>query len=116
MKSFLQGKEASGVGIEPYYYCVRDVFLSKAGREAEDSVAESLATIYTAELVEEVLSDLKDRTGILRNFQVPDCFHCSDCPLRPECSYSAIIHLEQKVQEAQTQSPTGQSDLGSVFR
>lgn len=116
MKVFLQEKEFYGTPLEPYYYCVRDMFCAMSVNKSDDEIVNSLAVIYSEELVREVLSDMEDRTGVLKNFPLPTCFHCSDCPIRQMCSYPDVIRLEQKIQQAQAENVISQDRLREVFR
>lgn len=116
MGEFLREKESAGIHLEAYYYCIRDMFCAKSVGKNEEEIVRSLAVIYSEELVREVLSDMKDRLGVLTNFSFPTCFYCKKCPSwNKGCSYFTIIRLEQKIQKAQTENVIKQSRLNNVF-
>jgi len=115
MDMFLKERECAGNTLEAYYYCVRDMFYAKTFCVADEEIIDSLATIYSGELVREVLSDMAERDGILKNFPLPMCFCCGECPVKDNCSYSTVICIEQKIQQKQKENSISQSLLGELF-
>ena len=115
MDMFLKERECAGNTLEAYYYCVRDMFYAKTFCVADEEIIDSLATIYSGDLVREVLSDMAERDGILKNFPLPMCFCCGECPVKDNCSYSTVICIEQKIQQKQKENSISQSLLGELF-
>lgn len=112
---FLNEKENEGIRQIPYYYCVRDMFNAKSICDDSESIVTMLSTIYTTELVKEVVADMADRINVLKNFPLPICFHCEECRVKKSCSYSTIVDVERKIQKRQTQNVINQESLKQIF-
>ena len=115
MSKFLDEKTKSGAMQDVYYYCVRDVFYANCICKDKDEIVKMLSTLYTNQLVDEVLSDMADRDNILKNFPLPVCFHCDKCKIKKDCYYSVILELEQKLQTAYNKQIINQNNLKSLF-
>lgn len=101
MDAFLQEKESAGNTLEAYYYCVRDMFYAKTFCKEDDEIISNLECIYSKELSKDVLADMANKEDILKNFPLPTCLHCEECPIKESCSYPTIIKIEQTIQQAQ---------------
>ena len=115
MSIFLDEKANDGNRQIPYYYCVRDMFNAKSICDDTDSIVTMLSTIYTADLVKEVLADMADRVNVLKNFPLPVCFRCEVCRIKNCCSYSTIVDVERKIQERQIRNLINQEYLKQIF-
>jgi len=115
MKAFLEEKAYEGNRQTPYYYCIRDMFYAKTICRDDDEIVVKLATIYSSELVKEVLEDMADRIHVLRNFPLPSCFQCDKCRIKGNCSYSTIIDIESRIQKEQSKSVIDQIHIDKLF-
>lgn len=115
MSDFLKTKIYEGNRLPPYYYCVRDVFCAKNTCDNDIEIISMLSTIYTEELVKEVLADMNDRKSVLKNFPLPACFNCNECKIRDYCSYLTILDVERRIQTAQKECIIRQEHLRLVF-
>lgn len=115
MSKFLDEKAKSGAMQDVYYYCVRDVFYANCICKDNDEIVNMLSTLYTNQLVDEVLSDMADRENILKNFPLPVCFQCERCMIKKDCYYSVILELEQKIQTVYHKQKVNQKSLRRLF-
>ena len=115
MTYFLEGKEAQGNRQDPYYYCIRDMFYSKSIYNTDDDISNMLSTIYSEQLVHEVLADMADKDNVFKNFPFPTCFCCDKCRIRKHCSYSYILEIEKTIQTHQHKNRIDQCNLQQLF-
>lgn len=115
MNDFLEEKVCEGNRQIPYYYCVRDMFYAKSRCDNNTEIVSMLATIYSEELVKEVLADMNDRANVLKNFPLPVCFNCDKCNIKNSCSYLTILDLERRLQTVQEKCVIKQEHLRFVF-
>lgn len=111
MSEFLLYKEGKGQKQCSYYYCIRDMFILKHKTLDDDIIKKILGTIYTPTLANEVITDMKHRSEIMKNFPIPDCFNCSSCNMKKSCCYESIVKFESHIQDIQKMFAFTQDDL-----
>lgn len=115
MKEYLIKKENEGIRQNVYYYCVRDFYYAKFLNKENSDIKNMLLLIYTESLVNEVIVDLSNRSKVLDNIPLPNCFNCNDCKIKNSCHFNTILDIEKNIQKKQIENYRSQMELSSIF-
>lgn len=98
-----------------YLDCIGHYVYLKSIEAPEKTIISWLTQFFSDELVEEVLSDFRDTSAIMKNYAFPTCFDCKACPVRDHCRFTDVIALERKVQEEQVRNAIDQKRLFTII-
>ena len=116
MDSYIADCEKKSIKIERYYYALRDFLYWSSKYDSNiDKIKATLSHIYNDKLIEEVASDMKDKNTLFKYFKFPNCFNCSNCEVKKQCQYFAVLELDAKIQQQFKENLPEQSSLSKIF-
>ena len=96
-----------------YYYCAKQ-FLELKQHKSTEEANRILNKLYDIEMVEEVTSDLSNPDDALQYYNLPNCFDCETCPIKPDCKYFDVMKVAKKIQ-VNSITDIDQMQLNTIF-
>lgn len=81
-----------------YFYCAKQ-FLELKQEKSLEETQQTLNLLYDKEMVEEIIEDLSNPDNALQYYNLPNCFECENCPIKPDCKYFDVMKVAKKIQE-----------------
>jgi len=93
-----------------FFTALRDyIYLSEKG-----SNTKILDTIYGEEMSSVIINFFKD-DFLISNFNLPECFNCTNCYINSSCNYFELIKLVKSIQEIFLSNIPSQSNLKTIL-
>lgn len=115
---YLNAYVESGVDLEDlaeYTRCVLLYFKLRSEKYRDESIKNTLFSIFGSELAGEVIADVSNHENAFQYFTLPKCGDCSSCPVDNQCYYErwkrVMTHLKKKMED----NPIDQGKLSTLF-
>jgi ribosomal protein S12 methylthiotransferase accessory factor len=100
----------------PYGMCILAYFKLKSQGIEPDALRDSLAEVFSVEVVDVVLSDLRDRRDSFKGLKLPACGYCLLCPAIQQCNYGRWKEITVRLKDIMQANPIDQGRLGNLSR
>jgi len=96
-----------------YFYCAKQ-FLDLKQQKPLEEIQQILNLLYDKEMVEEIIEDLSNPDNALQYYNLPNCFECENCPIKPDCKYFDVMKAAKKIQ-VNSITDIDQMQLNTIF-
>lgn len=109
--SDMKCKYSKNKALLSYYKCVRDYIGARIDNMNEKDTFYILNTFYPPNLVEQVISNLKDNKRIFNKYGHLDCWNCENCKLASYCFYQSHEKIYKTLKERYFLNQINQKDI-----
>lgn len=109
---------SSVIGCEAstYYKCVRDYIAARTDGLNEIEIRKSLELFYEADVLEQVILELKNPAEIFDWYGYLNCWNCDECDYNDYCNYKKIEKIHLKIKDMYFENPINQFENRKLIK